>query len=92
MKRLMEDHRIAILADIHGNSFALDAVFADIDSRGGVHKYWFFGDYAAIGFDPVGVLERISSIENARFIRGNTDKYIVENSLPWPNWSDVEDD
>jgi len=85
MNRVQEDHRIAILVDIHGNSIALDSVLADIESNGGVNEYWFLGDYVSIGFNPIGVLERITSIENASFIRGNTDRYILDNSLPWPN-------
>ena len=92
MNRIQEHHRIAILADIHGNSIALDAVLGDIEAKGGVNEYWFLGDYVAIGFDPLGVLEKITSIENASLIRGNTDKYILDNSLPWPNLSDVEKD
>jgi hypothetical protein len=51
-----DPHRIAILADIHGNSIALDAALADIEAKGGVDAYWLLGDYAAIGFDPAGAL------------------------------------
>ena len=50
--------QIAIIADIHGNPLALDAVLADIERRGGVEGYWLLGDYCAIGFDPAGVLDR----------------------------------
>ncbi|HSG15419.1 MAG TPA: metallophosphoesterase family protein [Anaerolineae bacterium] len=66
--------RIAVLADIHGNSVALDAVLADIEAKGGVDAHWLLGDYAAIGPDPVGVLERIMVLPQAQFIRGNTDR------------------
>ena len=69
--------RIAVLADIHGNSIALDAVLADIEARGGVDAYWHLGDYAAIGPDPVGVLERLSALPQAHFIRGNTDRLVA---------------
>lgn len=82
--------QVAILADIHGNSLALDAVLADIDSNGGADEYWLLGDYSAIGYDPIGVLERIVQLENATFIRGNTDRYLVENSQPWPTQADAE--
>lgn len=68
--------RIAIFGDIHGNSIALDAVLDDIKVNGGVDAYWLLGDYAAIGPDPVGCIERISGLTNAKFIRGNTDRYI----------------
>jgi predicted phosphodiesterase len=92
MHQLHVDTSIAILADIHGNSLALDAVLADIESRAEVDEFWFLGDYAAIGYDPVGALERISRIDNAKYVRGNTDRYLVDGSLPWPILSDVEND
>jgi predicted phosphodiesterase len=82
--------KTAILADMHGNSIALNKVLDDIQSIGGVDEYWFLGDYAAIGHDPVGVLERISNLPNALFIRGNTDRYICTGELPWPRFTDME--
>ena len=84
--------KIAILADIHGNSIALDNVLEDIQSMGGVDEYWLLGDYVAIGHDPIGVMERISNLSNARFIRGNTDRYLCTGELPWPQFTDVEKD
>lgn len=76
--------KIAILADIHGNSLALEKVLDDIQSNGGVDEYWFLGDYAAIGHDPAGVMERVSALPGARFIRGNTDRYICTGEIPGP--------
>lgn len=60
--------RTAILADTHGNSFALDAVLADIQQRGGVDGYWILGDLASIGVDPAGVLERWAAQQNPALI------------------------
>jgi len=74
--------KIAILADIHGNTMALENVLEDAESIG-LDEYWFLGDYSAIGYDPVGVLERITNLSNARFIHGNTDHYLVTGELPW---------
>ncbi|MEK7863689.1 MAG: metallophosphoesterase family protein [Chloroflexota bacterium] len=74
--------RFALLADIHGNSIALDAVLEDVRSRGGTDGYLFLGDLAAMGPDPIGVLERATSLEGARFVRGNTDRYIVTGERP----------
>jgi predicted phosphodiesterase len=74
--------KVAILADIHGNTLALKNVLEDAESIG-VDGYWFLGDYAAIGYDPVGVLKRITHLPNARFIHGNTDRYLVTGELPW---------
>jgi predicted phosphodiesterase len=74
--------KIAILADIHGNTMALDNVLKDAEAIG-VEEYWFLGDYAAIGYDPVGVLERITNLPHTRFIHGNTDRYLVTGEQPW---------
>ncbi len=75
----------ALLSDIHGNSVELDAVLEDIKSQGDVDAYWILGDLVAIGPDPVGVLQRLSILPNARFIRGNTDRYVVTGDRPHPH-------
>jgi predicted phosphodiesterase len=84
--------KIALFSDIHGNSVALDAVLADIAAQGGVDGYWILGDLAAIGHDPVGVLERLANLPNARFVRGNADRYIVTGDRPPPSLADAESD
>lgn len=76
--------RAALLADIHGNSIALDAVLADIQRRGGVDAYWVLGDLAAIGFDPAGVVERLRALPNAIYIRGNAERNIIGSERPGP--------
>ena len=81
--------RIALLADIHGNSLALDAVLAHIKSQGGVDGYWVLGDLCAIGFDPAGVLERLTVLPNARFVRGNADRYVATGDRPAPTVDDT---
>ena len=82
--------KVAIIADIHGNSIALNNVLNDIQSQGGVDETWFLGDYAAIGFDPIGVLESITSLPNTRFLRGNTDRYVESGDMPWPEIADIK--
>ena len=77
--------KAAILADIHGNSLALEAVLQDIQARGGVDEYWLLGDLAALGPDPLGALQRLAALPGARFIRGNTDRYLVNGEWPGPN-------
>ena len=74
--------RLAILSDIHGNSIALDAVLADLQSQGEVDAYWVLGDFAALGYDPVTPLENITALPHASFTRGNTDRYVVTGDLP----------
>jgi predicted phosphodiesterase len=76
--------QIAFIMDIHGNSIGLDAVLAEIESRHKVDAYWFGGDYASAGPDPVGVLNRISQLKPAVFIRGNGDRYMYESARPLP--------
>lgn len=84
--------KIALLSDIHGNSIALDAVLADIAAQGGVDGYWILGDLVAIGPDPVGTIERLTSLPNARFIRGNTDRYVFAGDRPFPSIAEAEAD
>ena len=81
--------RIALLSDIHGNTIALDAVLDDIRCAGGVNEYWVVGDLVAIGPDPLGVLDRLVKLDNAYFIRGNTDRYLVTGERPPPTINDV---
>lgn len=69
--------RLALLSDVHGNPIALDAVLADIRAGGGADGYWLLGDFVAIGPEPIPVLDHITTLAEARFVRGNTDRYIV---------------
>lgn len=80
--------RLAILSDIHGNPIALDAVRADIARAGGVDGYWLLGDYAAIGPDPVAVIEQVRALPNAQCVRGNTDRYATTQAVP-ENWIEL---
>ncbi len=73
---------LAILSDIHGNPLALDAVLTDIQSQGEVDAYWVLGDFAALGYDPVTPLEKVTALSHASFTRGNTDRYVVTGDLP----------
>jgi len=82
--------RIAVLADIHGNSIALDAVLADIQTAGGVDAYWILGDLVAIGHDPVGTLERLAALPNTLFIEGNTDHFVTSGTRPYPTIEDAQ--
>jgi predicted phosphodiesterase len=82
--------RLAILSDIHGNPIALDAVLADIQAQGSVDGYWILGDFSALGYDPVGVLERVTALPNASFTRGNTDRYIITGERPGPTLEEVQ--
>jgi predicted phosphodiesterase len=74
--------RFALLSDIHGHLQALEAALTDVASQGGVDGYWLLGDFAAMGPDPLGVLRRVTELPNTRFVRGNTDRYIVTGERP----------
>ena len=40
------------------------------------------GDFAALGYDPVTPLEKVTALSHASFTRGNTDRYVVTGDLP----------
>lgn len=84
--------RIALLADIHGNCVALDAVLADIEQRGGVDAYWVLGDLMALGPQPEAVLERLKGLGSVVFVRGNADRYVTTADKPRPALSEVQAD
>jgi predicted phosphodiesterase len=82
---------LALISDIHGNRVALERVVADGLAHG-ADEWWVLGDLAAIGVDPVATLEMVANLPNARFVRGNTDRYIVTGERPYPHADDVERD
>lgn len=69
--------RLVILSDVHGNPIALDAVVADAEKLGVIDGYWVLGDLVAQGYDPAGALERLAELPNARFVMGNTDRWVM---------------
>lgn len=71
---------IGVITDIHGNTTALDAVLEDAASVG-VDSWYVLGDVAALGPDPVGVVDRLRSLPNARFVRGNTERYLTTDAF-----------
>jgi predicted phosphodiesterase len=81
--------KLAFIADIHGSSIGLDAVLADIRTRHTVDGYWLGGDYCSGGPDPIGVLERLVRLPNARFIRGNADTRIINSGQLYPTLDEV---
>lgn len=84
--------RIVLFSDIHGNSIALDAVLADVRARGTVDAYWILGDLVGLGPDPVGVMDRLYRLPDARFVIGNTDRYILTGKRPQPKQEAMEAD
>ncbi len=74
--------KLAVLADIHGNSTALRAVLTDLTKQGGTDAVLILGDLAVFGPDPVGVLNLLRQFGSAYYVRGNTDRYLVEGNYP----------
>jgi putative phosphoesterase len=80
--------RIAVLSDIHGNLLALDACLADLESQGSADAIVIAGDLCLGGPKPKKVLQRLEEI-GASCIRGNTDRYLSEDS-PGENFEAAE--
>lgn len=74
----MADVTTAILADIHGNSWALDAVLADLDRRG-ITAIFDLGDSLYGPLDPAGTAERLIA-RDIPSIRGNCDRLLIDPS------------
>lgn len=68
---------LALLFDVHGNLAALDAVLDDARAAG-ADEWLIGGDVSAFGPWPVEALERLRSLEGARWIRGNHERWMVE--------------
>jgi len=68
----------AILTDIHGNIHALDKALEIIGEHPAVDRVICLGDNFSLGAAPVAVLNRLKSLKNPIFIRGNHDRYLVE--------------
>ena len=78
--------KIALIADIHGNLSALEAVLSDIKQRGITHIYCL-GDIAIKGVHPNEVTELIK--QNCEVvIRGNCDHLLAHNCVvPLQKWT-----
>lgn len=81
--------RVAALYDIHGNLDALEAVLADIEEAS--PDVVLVGGDVVLGPFPRETLEHLDRLgDRAVFIRGNTDRMLVEPAVeatgpsPWP--------
>lgn len=78
--------RIGLIADIHGNCIALDAVLGEL-SRRGVDELICLGDVAALGPQPAEVIARLRAL-NCPVVMGNTDAWLLD---PPPDSADAID-
>jgi predicted phosphodiesterase len=83
--------RLGLISDVHGNRIALEAVVAD-GRNSGVESWWALGDLVAVGPDPVSTLDLLRDLPGVKFVRGNTDRYVVSDDRPFPHAADVERD
>ncbi|HEX2552736.1 MAG TPA: metallophosphoesterase family protein [Microvirga sp.] len=68
--------RIAVLADIHGNVLALEAVLANLARRGGADAVVDLGDCVSGPLWPRDTMERLEAL-GARTVRGNHDRQVA---------------
>ena len=80
--------KLGVMADVHGNRIALEAVVADARSLG-VDAWWVLGDLVAIGPEPVATLELIADLPNVTITRGNTERYVLTTDRPLPHRADA---
>lgn len=79
---------MAVVADVHGNRTALDAVVKDATAQG-VDAWWALGDLVAIGPEPAATLELIADLPGVTVTRGNTERYVLTGDRPPPYAADV---
>ena len=71
--------RIALLADIHGNLPALEAVLSDLQDKA-VDQMVCLGDIAAVGPQPHEVIGRLRQL-NCLAVMGNTDALLADDDV-----------
>ena len=78
----MKDSTVAVIADIHANSWALQAVLADIERRG-VQEIVNLGDSLDGPLDPAGTADLLLA-RQIPSIRGNGERHLLDTELTWP--------
>lgn len=84
-------HRIALLADVHGNASALKAVIED-SIKEGVTEYWFLGDLIMPGPGANDLFEILDSIKVATYVKGNWEDCfldVLNKEIDFDNASDI---
>jgi putative phosphoesterase len=69
---------VAVISDVHGNAWALDAVLADARTRG-ADTFLDLGDTLDGPLDPAGTADRLMSL-GALTVRGNHDRLMLERA------------
>lgn len=71
------NHRIALFADVHGNTTALKAVIQDT-IRENVTDYWFLGDLIMPGPGSADLLDMLKKVNTSVYVRGNWEDCLLE--------------
>jgi predicted phosphodiesterase len=74
---------LGILYDVHGNLAALEAVLAEAEGEG-VDGWLLGGDYCVFGPWPAETLERLRTLDNATWLRGNGERWLVDPPMHLP--------
>ncbi|NUS22411.1 MAG: metallophosphoesterase family protein, partial [Mesorhizobium sp.] len=77
--------RIAVLADIHGNVLALDAVLDDLKRRGGADLTVNLGDCVSGPLWPRETMERLQAL-GLPTVRGNHDRRVAQDPADETMW------
>jgi predicted phosphodiesterase len=79
-------YRVAIITDIHGNIYALNAVLHDMKDKS-VDFIYCLGDMIGIGHQSNEVLDVLFGIDNISIITGNHDEAVLAllHNEPYPN-------
>src|SRR5215510_12528057 len=72
--------RVVIFSDIHGNVVALEAVLDAIRREAAPDALFVAGDLVLLGPRPAEALALLRSIDGARFVKGNTDQYLIDHN------------
>lgn len=84
--------RIAVIADIHGNDLALEAVLADIDRRG-ISDIVNLGDCLSGALNAARTADILMAREDIVTVRGNHDRWLVETPrAAMGNWDGMAHD
>lgn len=78
--------RIGVIADIHGNLTALDAVLANMAGQS-IDQIVCLGDVAVLGPNPAGVIARLREL-GCPNVLGNTDAWLLGSGAHEPAVSD----
>jgi putative phosphoesterase len=70
---------VGLLYDVHGNLPALEAVLDDARALG-VARWIVGGDVVLFGAWPAETMARLRELEDADWLRGNTDRWLVDDS------------